>query len=92
MSLQNLATAGILKSMMGLSASVCATVYAVTLRPHSLSFILVIACLLPVLCLLAFPFFNAVPFRQKGEFASEGRLWSNGDFLTLTRYCIHLLL
>ncbi len=64
--------------MMGLSASVFTTIYAVTLRPHAISFLLVIALSLPLLCLLAFPFFNAVPFRQPGELPEPGRLVSNG--------------
>ena len=78
----NTILAGILKSMMGLSASVFTVIYAVTIRPHSISFILVIALFLPVLSILAFPFFNAVPFRQKGELASHGEIWSNGTIKT----------
>lgn len=63
---------------MGLSASVFTTIYAVTLRPHAISFLLVIAVSLPVLCLLAFPFFNAVPFRQPGELPEPGKTFTNG--------------
>ena len=66
--------------MMGLSAGVFTTIYAVTLRPHAISFLLVIALSLPLLCLLAFPLFNAVPFRQPGELPEPGQCINNGTF------------
>lgn len=81
--------AGILKSMMGLSGSVYTTIYAVSARPHALSFLLFIALALPVLTLLAAPTFNAVPFRQPGELPEPGRLWSNSEpLLNLDTNCV----
>lgn len=67
--------------MMGLSASVFAILYTVTLRPHAISFMLVIVVALPVLCIISIPFFNAVPFRQKGELQTTGHFWSNSELL-----------
>ena len=77
---------------MGLSASVFTTIYAISLQPFSITFILVIAAALPLLCIIAFPFFNAVPFRQKGEFRLEGQFWSNSKpsppvFDVVQKYC-----
>ena len=64
--------------MTGLSASVYAAIYAASLRPDALDFILFIAVAVPVPVLLSIPFFNAVPFRQEGELPQPGKLWSNG--------------
>lgn len=54
-------SAGVLKSLVGLSASIYTSVYAATLKPDGLSFLLVIACAPLVAGLLAMPLFNAVP-------------------------------
>ena len=70
--------AGILKAMMGLSASVYTTIYAVTVRPDALSFILFIAAAMLVPVLITFPVFNAVPFRQTNELSQPDHFWSNG--------------
>ena len=53
--------AGVLKSLVGLSASIYTSVYAATLKPDGLSFLLIIACAPLVAGLLAMPLFNAVP-------------------------------
>ena len=71
--------AGCLKALTGLSASVYAIIYGVTLAPDALNFILFIALLMPCAGLLSFPFINAVPFRQPGEWPMEGKFWSNRE-------------
>jgi hypothetical protein len=53
--------AGILKAVVGLSASMYTYVYAAAFRPDALSFLLVIAVAPVALGLCAMPFFNAVP-------------------------------
>lgn len=70
--------------MMGLSASILAAVYAATMQPNALGFLLFIALSIPALVVLALPVFNAVPFRQSGELPRQGRIWSNSEpFLIL---------
>ena len=59
--------AGVLKSLVGLSASIYTSVYAATLKPDGLSFLLVIACAPLAAGLLAMPVFNAVPSDGRGD-------------------------
>ena len=74
--------------MMGLSASVYTTIYAVTVRPDALSFILFIAAAMLVPVLISFPVFNAVPFRQTNELSQPDHFWSNGtDSVSVQGYC-----
>ena len=80
--------AGILKAMMGLSASVYTTIYAVTVRPDALSFILFIAAAMLVPVLISFPVFNAVPFRQTNELSQPDHFWSNGtEWVSVQGHC-----
>lgn len=53
--------AGVLKSLVGLSASVYTSVYVAAFRPDALSFLLIIAVVPTALGLCAMPFFNALP-------------------------------
>ncbi|KAK9904691.1 hypothetical protein WJX75_000633 [Coccomyxa subellipsoidea] len=52
---------GVLKSLVGLSASVYTSVYVAAFRPDALSFLLIIAVVPTALGLCAMPFFNALP-------------------------------
>lgn len=53
--------AGVLKSLVGLSASVYTSIHVAAFRPDALSFLLLIAIAPTVLGLCAMPFFNALP-------------------------------
>ena len=56
---------GILKAMLGLSASVYIAIYVAFLEPHVRAFILLLAILPCLLAILLAPFINFVPFRQQ---------------------------
>ena len=55
---------GILKAMLGLSASVYTAVYVAFIDPHQLSFLLLLAIMPSILALLCVIFINIVPFIQ----------------------------
>ncbi len=59
--------AGVLKSLVGLSASVYTSVYVAAFRPDALSFLLLIAIAPTVIGLCAMPFFNALPDTAAGD-------------------------
>ncbi|CAL8464603.1 g4138 [Coccomyxa elongata] len=58
---------GVLKSLVGLSASVYTSVYVAAFRPDALSFLLLIAAAPTVIGLCAMPFFNALPDGVDGD-------------------------
>jgi hypothetical protein len=64
--MQVVACAGVLKSLVGLSASMYTSIYAAAFRPDALSFLLAIAIAPVALGLCALPFFNAVPEQAGG--------------------------
>ncbi len=55
---------GILKAMLGLSASIYTAIYVAFLDPDSVTFLLLLAILPSLLALLCVPFINKVPFIQ----------------------------
>lgn len=59
--------AGVLKSLVGLSASVYTSIYVAAFRPDALSFLLLIAVAPTALGLCAMPFFNALPDAAAAE-------------------------
>ena len=62
-----LVLAGILKGFLGLSASICATIYIGVFKPHELSFLLFLALFPAALGLLALPLLNVVPFEEQSQ-------------------------
>lgn len=55
---------GILKAMLGLSASIYTAIYVAFLDPDSVTFLLLLAILPSLLALCCVPFINKVPFIQ----------------------------
>ncbi|KAI8475459.1 MAG: Nodulin-like-domain-containing protein [Monoraphidium minutum] len=81
---------GILKSFLGLSASVYATLYAATLAPDAITFLLVIALAPPLVNTLMSSLVNYVPWVEASETAGrrgQGGVSSERRFL-LTYYLV----
>ena len=58
---------GILKSFLGLSASIYTSVYIAAFEPDAVSFLLMLAIVPPVLCMILALFINYVPFVEASE-------------------------
>lgn len=71
--------AGILKALVGMSASIFTTIYVAAFRPDALSFLLFIALGPAVLGLLAMPFLDA----PSGKEASGREATGKGEPLTM---------
>ncbi|KAK9862055.1 hypothetical protein WJX84_008210 [Apatococcus fuscideae] len=59
--------AGILKGFLGLSASICTTIYIGLFKPDQQSFLLFLALFPAALALLSLPFVNQVPFEEQSQ-------------------------
>ena len=72
-------SAGILKGFLGLSASICATIYIGVFKPDQRSFLLFLALFPAVLAVLALPFVNLVPFEEQSESPAVHKGFTPGE-------------
>lgn len=66
--------AGILKTFLGLSASILATMYGTLFSPNGIHFVLFLATAPACLALLALPLMNHVPHLEENE-TKHGKRW-----------------
>eukprot|EP00884_Botryococcus_braunii_P017132 jgi/Botrbrau1/4101/Bobra.152_3s0049.1 len=74
---------GILKSCVGLSASVFTSIYVGFFQPDALDFLLFLAVAPALVNLLCLPFINRVPFPQASEHDSQQHFLSTGRRFTV---------
>lgn len=58
---------GMLKSFLGVSASLASTIYVAAFQPDGLAFLLFVACLPVAIGACAIPFMNVVPYMEASE-------------------------
>lgn len=67
---------GILKALLGLSASAYTTIYVAFMEPDAVKFLLLLAIGPSVVALLSIPFINFVPFIQVEPHTKVGLRWA----------------
>lgn len=71
-----------LKSFLGVSASLASSIYLGAFQPDGLSFLLFVAVLPMFIGLVTVPFMNGVPFVEQSE-VEHGRKWLSTGMPTL---------
>ena len=74
--------AGMLKSFLGVSASLASTIYVASFQPDGLGFLLFVACLPVAIGLATVPFMNHVAYVEQHEVAQGPKHMSTGGSAT----------
>ena len=69
---------GMLKSFLGVSASLASTIYVAAFQPDGLAFLLFVACLPVAIGACAIPFMNVVPYMEASEVEHGCQLLTTG--------------